>query len=186
MFFSRHEFSHEKCSEIFPDFFKPLFCGFEKIPQNSHQISRQISLTGPDAPLVRSFGQDRHRTEHPLWSGLVRTGKPLSGRHLRGFGQDRHQDHQDGQTPWSGPDGKPLSGRHLRDFVQDQHQDHQHGQTPWSGPDQAAPLWSGLVRTGKPPSLETPPRGQHRQGPPQNKKNSPTSFCRSAGRKRKP
>ena len=43
-FFARHEFSHEKCSEIFPEFFEPLFCGSEKIPQNSRQISRKISL----------------------------------------------------------------------------------------------------------------------------------------------
>ena len=31
-FFSSHEFSYEKCSEIFPEFFEPLFCGSERIP----------------------------------------------------------------------------------------------------------------------------------------------------------
>ena len=31
-FFSSHEFSYEKCSEIFPEIFEPLFCGSEKIP----------------------------------------------------------------------------------------------------------------------------------------------------------
>ena len=31
-FFSSHEFSYEKCSEIFPEMFEPLFCGSEKIP----------------------------------------------------------------------------------------------------------------------------------------------------------
>ena len=30
--FSSHEFSYEKCSEIFPEIFEPLFCGSEKIP----------------------------------------------------------------------------------------------------------------------------------------------------------
>ena len=40
---SRREFSHEKCSEIFPDFFEP-FLWVRKIPQNSHQISCDISM----------------------------------------------------------------------------------------------------------------------------------------------
>ena len=31
-FFSSYEFSYEKCSDIFPEFFEPLFCGSEKIP----------------------------------------------------------------------------------------------------------------------------------------------------------
>ena len=31
-FFSRHDFSHEKCSEMFSEFFEPLFCGSEKVP----------------------------------------------------------------------------------------------------------------------------------------------------------
>ena len=31
-FFSSHEFSYERCSEIFPEIFEPLFCGSEKIP----------------------------------------------------------------------------------------------------------------------------------------------------------
>ena len=31
-FFLSYEFSYEKCSEIFPEFFEPLFCGSEKIP----------------------------------------------------------------------------------------------------------------------------------------------------------
>ena len=31
-FFSSYEFSYEKCSEIFPEIFEPLFCGSEKIP----------------------------------------------------------------------------------------------------------------------------------------------------------
>ena len=31
-FFSSREFSYEKCSEIFPEIFEPLFCGSEKIP----------------------------------------------------------------------------------------------------------------------------------------------------------
>ena len=31
-FFSSYEFSYEKCSEIFPEFFEPLFCGSEQVP----------------------------------------------------------------------------------------------------------------------------------------------------------
>ena len=34
-----YEFSYEKCSDIFPEIFEPLFCGSEKIPENSLQIS---------------------------------------------------------------------------------------------------------------------------------------------------
>ena len=30
---SRHEFSHEKCSEIFPEFFEPLFCPGRNFPE---------------------------------------------------------------------------------------------------------------------------------------------------------
>ena len=38
-FFWSCEFSYEKCSEIFPEIFEPVYCGSEKIPQNSRQIS---------------------------------------------------------------------------------------------------------------------------------------------------
>ena len=31
-FFLSHEFSYEKCSEIFPEILEPLFCGSDKIP----------------------------------------------------------------------------------------------------------------------------------------------------------
>ena len=41
-FFSSYEFSHEKCSEISPEMFEPLFCGSAKIPQNCRQISCKI------------------------------------------------------------------------------------------------------------------------------------------------
>ena len=37
--FSKRKFSHEKCFEIFPEFFEPLFCGSGKIPQKSRHIS---------------------------------------------------------------------------------------------------------------------------------------------------
>ena len=36
-FFSRHGFSHEKCSEFFLPKNEPLFCASEKIPQNSRR-----------------------------------------------------------------------------------------------------------------------------------------------------
>ena len=44
LFFVSYEFSYEKYSEIFPEMFEPSFCASEKIPQNSRQISHQISL----------------------------------------------------------------------------------------------------------------------------------------------
>ena len=43
-FFSRHEISHGKCSEISPEIVETLVCGSEKIPENSRQISCNISL----------------------------------------------------------------------------------------------------------------------------------------------
>ena len=43
-FLLSYEFSHEKCSEIFCEILEPLFCGSEKIPQDSRQISHQIFL----------------------------------------------------------------------------------------------------------------------------------------------
>ena len=42
--FLSYDLSYEECSEIFPEYFEPLVCGSEKIPQNSRQISHQISL----------------------------------------------------------------------------------------------------------------------------------------------
>ena len=38
-----YKFSYAKCSEI-SRFFEPLFCGSEKVPQNSRQNPRQIFL----------------------------------------------------------------------------------------------------------------------------------------------
>ena len=43
-FFLSYELSYEKCFENFPDIFEPLFCGSEKILQNSCQICHQMSL----------------------------------------------------------------------------------------------------------------------------------------------
>ena len=42
IFYSRHEFSHEKCSDIFPEMFEPLFCVSEK--------SRKIRAPPPPPP----------------------------------------------------------------------------------------------------------------------------------------
>ena len=39
IFFELYEFSYERCSEIFPEIFEPLFCGSEKILENSLRIS---------------------------------------------------------------------------------------------------------------------------------------------------
>ena len=44
MFFFDLGISYEKCSESFSRFFRPLFCGSEKIPKNSCQISHKNSL----------------------------------------------------------------------------------------------------------------------------------------------
>ena len=42
-FFLSYEFSYENCPEISPGNFEPLFCGSEKILQNSRQNSHQIA-----------------------------------------------------------------------------------------------------------------------------------------------
>ena len=55
--FSSYEFCYEKCSEIFPEISEPLFCGSEKIPQNSLQISlRKIKKKSPTS-FCRSAGR---------------------------------------------------------------------------------------------------------------------------------
>ena len=51
--------SHEKCSEISPEIFEPLFCGPEKIPQNSRQISHEISLTKINKKITNGLLQGR-------------------------------------------------------------------------------------------------------------------------------
>ena len=56
-FFSRHEFSHEKCSEIFLEIFEPLLCGSEKIPQNSRQISLPKIKKKTPTSFCRSAGR---------------------------------------------------------------------------------------------------------------------------------
>ena len=43
IFFLSYEFSYEKCPEIFPENFEPLFCGSEKNPAKFPPISHQIS-----------------------------------------------------------------------------------------------------------------------------------------------
>ena len=72
-FLLSYEFSYEKCPEISPDFFEPLFCGSEKIPlnsrQNSHQIS-QISLRKINKISPTSFCRSARRNK---------IGAPISG-----------------------------------------------------------------------------------------------------------
>ena len=60
IFCPRHEFSHEKCSEIFPEVFEPLFCGSKKIPHNSRQISHKISLPKIKKNSPTSFCRGSH------------------------------------------------------------------------------------------------------------------------------
>ena len=41
--FGGYDFSHENAPK-FPEFFEALFCGSDKVPQKSRQISHKISL----------------------------------------------------------------------------------------------------------------------------------------------
>ena len=64
-FLASYEFSYEKCSEIFPEIFEPLFCGSEKIRENSLQISHsiiQISLRKIQKNSPTSFCRSAGRT----------------------------------------------------------------------------------------------------------------------------
>ena len=61
-FFRATGISHEKCSEVFPENFEPLFSGSEKIPQNSRQTSRQISLPKIKKNSPTSFCRSAGRT----------------------------------------------------------------------------------------------------------------------------
>ena len=58
LFFLSYESSYEKCPEISPEIFEPLFCGSEKIPQNSHQISK-ISLRKIKKKITDELLQER-------------------------------------------------------------------------------------------------------------------------------
>ena len=67
-FFASHEFSYEKCSEIFPEsFFEPLFCGSEKIPgkfppnfpPNFPNFPEKIQKNSPTS-FCRSAGRKIH------------------------------------------------------------------------------------------------------------------------------
>ena len=57
--------SYEKCSEIFPEYFEPLFCGSEKIPQNSRQNSHQISLRKMKKKFTDELLQERR--DNSFW-----------------------------------------------------------------------------------------------------------------------
>ena len=75
--FSRHEFSHEKCSEIFPEIIEPFFCASKKcLPK----ISREIPL-----PKIKKKITDELLEER---SKRARSGIALSNRWLR-FSQGR-------------------------------------------------------------------------------------------------
>ena len=50
----------------FPEIFEPLFCGFEKIPQNSRQISHEISLPKIKSKSPTSFCKGAGRTNHTM------------------------------------------------------------------------------------------------------------------------
>ena len=54
--FSRREFSHEKCSEIFPEIFEPLFCGSEK---KSRKIPAKIPGKLPSQKSKKKITDER-------------------------------------------------------------------------------------------------------------------------------
>ena len=60
--FGGYEFSHEKCSEVFPENVEPLFCGSKKIPRNSRQISHEISVPKIKKNSPMSFCRGAGRT----------------------------------------------------------------------------------------------------------------------------
>ena len=111
-FFLRHEFSHEKCSESFPETIEPLFCGSKKIPQNSHQISRRISL--PKIKKINdellqncreNFSSSGHilgtrpfQSSSHFWDTLVLCAPPLLP-HPRGWSQNTQDRPLNGRLP---------------------------------------------------------------------------------------
>ena len=63
MFFcSRHELSHEKCSEMLPEMFEPSFCESEKIPRSVRQISRKC----PSQKLSGKEKAHKHKQIFPV------------------------------------------------------------------------------------------------------------------------
>ena len=68
MFFSRHEYSHEKCSEIFLEIFEPLFCGSE----NSAKFPPKFPANFPDSVwklgcIVKGEGQESPLSSQFSW-----------------------------------------------------------------------------------------------------------------------
>ena len=75
-FFSSHEFSYEKCSEIFPENFEPLFCGSEKI---SGKFPPNFPLNFPNFPAknqkkIHRWASAGAQGEHFTWIGHTPTG----------------------------------------------------------------------------------------------------------------
>ena len=77
-FFSSHEFSHEKCSEIFPENFEPLFCGSEKIPG---KFPPNFPLNFPNFPAKNKkkftdelLQERREKIRKMLLTGCIVTG----------------------------------------------------------------------------------------------------------------
>ena len=114
--FSSHEFSYEKCSEIFPEIFEPLFCGSEKSPENSLQIShsifhislRKIKKKSPTS-FCRSAGRKiQYRPQKP--HGPAKPSRILSKRKA-----DTEFQYRPHSVDTDIDCGRHFCGRHFRD-----------------------------------------------------------------------
>ena len=56
--FSRRIFSRKMLRSL-PEFFEPLFCGSEKFPQNSHQISQRLFPSPKSKKITNELLQER-------------------------------------------------------------------------------------------------------------------------------
>ena len=89
--FSSHVFSYEKCSEIFPENFEPLFCGSEKIPG---KFPPNFPLNFPNFPaknqkkVTDELLQERRENILFLGSVLVISSQDSSALGYREFTQE--------------------------------------------------------------------------------------------------
>ena len=67
-FCSSHEFSDEKCSEIVPEMFEPLFCGSEKIPG---KFPPKFPLNFPNFPAKNQKKIHRRASAGAQGEGMV-------------------------------------------------------------------------------------------------------------------
>ena len=113
-FFSSHEFSYEKCSEIFPEIFEPLFCGSEKIPGKfppNFPLNFQISLRKIKKIHRRaSAGAQREYFGHFLGAPTIKAvGGTVSVKGIFGNGKGRRFLFRGVRSP-CGTIGSPYGG----------------------------------------------------------------------------